>query len=493
MQLFSLSTPIQQKKVQLFALLVRHPLLSDLLLAFLWLLLWRASSLMEYEPHASIWFPPAGLTFTAVLLLGLRAIPVVACCCLVSTFWEDIIYGTAEPAYELLASGALFALAHILAYSAGALLLKRICRRGGVEHLPSMLLAFTLIAPASALFAGYFTQQALMIGGVIEPGAEDTHLWLLLWVGDLIGILVLTPLFIGLIRLIYPQSGDWVSETGLRQTSPCLIRFLAKLLFASALLLLVMFVTAQLRIHELAFVIFFLGIPQMWIVFTETPLRSGVSIAVLSSLTAILVKQFGFGEDALIYQFSMSVLAASTYYGLLVPVLATSNSHLKELTRKDALTCASSRQHFFNKADEELQRARFYRQPVSLVIFDIDHFKHINDNYGHSVGDMALIALAKLVAEKLRQADLLGRFGGDEFMMLLPGCKLTESVASAERIRQELQQVSISGVDHQLSGSFGVTEVQADESLQQAFDRADAFLLQAKRQGRDQVVADPLP
>ncbi|MCL2906517.1 GGDEF domain-containing protein [Shewanella fodinae] len=478
-----------QGKLKIYSTLVRWPVLSDLLLIIIWMLLWKISSLMEYAPHASIWFPPAGLTFSAILLLGLRAIPPIACCCMAATFWENIDYGTQLPLHQLLETGALFALAHISAYATGACLLKLLISRRDDHQLPSLLLAFTIIGPLSALLASYFTQTALVISGVIADSAAGHQLWLPLWVGDLLGILVLTPLLIGLLRRIYPRYGVWVSELGLRQVAGSGWEFLLKLATAAVLMVSVMSLTASLQMKELAFAIFFLCIPQMWIVYTETPLRSGISIALMSFFTAVLVKYLALGEDALIFQFSISVLAASTYFGLLIPVLASSNSRLREMTRKDSLTNAYSRQHFFQQAEQEILRARYYRQPISVIVFDIDSFKQINDRFGHTIGDLALISLANLVNTQLRQADMLGRFGGDEFMLLLPGSDQTDATATAERLRQALPQMCIAGISRPITGSFGVTEITPTDTISSAFEKADALLLEAKRRGRNLVLS----
>ncbi|WP_280529654.1 GGDEF domain-containing protein [Shewanella dokdonensis] len=463
------------------------PVLSDLLLIIIWMLLWKVASIMEYAPHASIWFPPAGLTFSAILLLGLRAIPAIAFCCMAATFWEDATYGTQLPWQQLLETGALFTLAHISAYAIGASLLKLLISRRDAHQLPSLLLAFTIIGPASALLAGYLTQTALIISGMLPDSPSGHQLWLPLWVGDLLGILVLTPLLIGVLRRIYPRYGVWVSELGLRQLPGSGWEFLLKLATTLLLMVVVMLLTASLQSKEMAFAIFFLCIPQMWIVYTETPLRSGISIALMSFATALLVKYLALHDDALVFQFSISVLAASTYFGLLIPVLASSNSRLREMTRKDSLTRAYSRQHFF-QAELEIQRARYYQQPISLIVFDIDFFKQINDRFGHTVGDLALISLAELATTQLRQADMLGRFGGDEFMLLLPGSGQIDATTTAERLRLALPNLRVEGLTSQITGSFGVTEIAAEDTVNSAFEKADVLLLEAKRLGRNLVL-----
>jgi len=198
-------------------------------------------------------------------------------------------------------------------------------------------------------------------------------------------------------------------------------------------------------------------------------------------------------EQALVYQFAICVIAASAYFGLAVPVLAAHNRELRELAICDNLTQTASRPFFFEQAEGELLRARRYQQPVVLVLFDIDHFKKINDEHGHVSGDQALKQAANAVRANLRQYDLFGRFGGDEFMLLLPGHDLIQGLEMAERLRKALNRLLIDGTQQRMSGSFGVVEVAGHESLMQAFERADRHLLCAKKAGRNQVLGAAYP
>jgi diguanylate cyclase (GGDEF)-like protein len=183
------------------------------------------------------------------------------------------------------------------------------------------------------------------------------------------------------------------------------------------------------------------------------------------------------------------VIAASAYFGFAVPALIAQNKQLSELALKDGLTKAITRSHFFELAERELADARRYGQPLSLLVLDIDHFKQINDSFGHSAGDSALVNLVRSIRMHLRQSDLLGRFGGDEFMVLMPGVDLDHALAGAERLRQLLGQIHVPGTQHRLSASFGVVCVHDGETIMQAFRRADEAMLATKRMGRVGVTA----
>jgi diguanylate cyclase (GGDEF)-like protein len=120
-------------------------------------------------------------------------------------------------------------------------------------------------------------------------------------------------------------------------------------------------------------------------------------------------------------------------------------------------------------------------------MFDIDHFKQVNDNYGHAVGDETLIKLAEIVNKEIRDTDLFARWGGEEFMILCPHTDLDHSVKLAERIRVSIEEQKFKAVGH-ISCSFGVTEFKNSEDADDLTKRVDDALYQAKENGRNQVV-----
>ncbi len=112
---------------------------------------------------------------------------------------------------------------------------------------------------------------------------------------------------------------------------------------------------------------------------------------------------------------------------------------LREHSHRDPLTGAANRRHFFERADEETQRARRSGQPLSVLTFDVDHFKRINDQWGHAVGDRVLISICASVDPVLRSHDLFARIGGEEFAILMPEASLDEAYSVAERVREKLE------------------------------------------------------
>jgi diguanylate cyclase (GGDEF)-like protein len=463
-------------------------LFGDVLLLAVWLLLWRVSVLLEYAPHASIWFPPAAVTFTAFLVLGIRALPVLLLASILSTFWIDTLYQGGATFGALLYTGTLFALAHCGAYGLGAACLRAMARRAAADAFPSIVLAFLLLGAASSMLAALLGTYALLLGQMISL-SDLLDIWVPWWIGDLAAVIALTPMFLAALAWRYPNIQPWLG--GIRFSAEGSPRwcFAVKLLLLLVLLWLLQWATATWHQPELVFAVFFLILPQMWLVYTEPALRSIASVALFCLFAAMGVAWYGLSAEAVVFQFAVTVIAASSFFGLSVPMLTDRNRMLREEAITDGLTGASSRRFFFDQAAYQVMRCRRYAAPVSLVVLDVDGFKRINDRHGHIVGDKALLAVADAVRSELRQFDLFGRFGGDEFMLLLPGCLQSTAESLAERMRRAVGSIHLPGVDGQTSAVFAVIQIEPDETLLAAFGRADDALLRAKREGRDRVVS----
>lgn len=172
--------------------------------------------------------------------------------------------------------------------------------------------------------------------------------------------------------------------------------------------------------------------------------------------------------------------------------LAAALGQLETLVSHDQLTGAYSRRHVF----EQLERLAAVRQrhgtPVSAIMFDLDHFKTINDTYGHPTGDRALQEVVRAVNAQLRDGDMLARVGGEEFLVVLPMTDLDAALQLAERLRQTLSCTTIAmegGRTISLPASFGVAELSPNEGHAEWFRRVDAALYRAKDEGRNTMVA----
>ncbi|CAK0752683.1 two-component system, cell cycle response regulator [Gammaproteobacteria bacterium] len=163
----------------------------------------------------------------------------------------------------------------------------------------------------------------------------------------------------------------------------------------------------------------------------------------------------------------------------------------KELEKKaftDPLTGICNRGRLEGMINAEIKRSLRHGIPLSCILFDIDHFKDVNDTYGHQIGDDVLIALTLLVSKNLRAFDILARWGGEEFMVLSPENDVAGTRDLAERLRAEIARYPFPIVG-QVTCSFGVSQLQGKDSLRDFMERADQALYLAKRGGRNQVAA----
>lgn len=172
--------------------------------------------------------------------------------------------------------------------------------------------------------------------------------------------------------------------------------------------------------------------------------------------------------------------------------LFEANLKLERLAHTDVLTGLANRRQFIAMSEIEIARAHRSGRALSLIVCDIDLFKQINDGYGHAVGDKAIRHVAGRLLEGVRQIDVVARFGGDEFVILLPDIKLEEACVVAERLRESLSSAGLlleDGREVPITVSIGVaTMEEGDEALEALFHRADVGLYQAKGSGRNRVV-----
>lgn len=156
------------------------------------------------------------------------------------------------------------------------------------------------------------------------------------------------------------------------------------------------------------------------------------------------------------------------------------------LSITDALTGAYNRRYLLSKLEEEIERAKRYGEEFSIILLDIDNFKKINDCYGHIMGDEALRRVAKVVRERIRKLDVFGRWGGEEFVIVLPGTPVEKAAILAEDLRRNIADIVLP-CNERITASFGVTEYEKGDTIDSLIKRADDLMYKSKNEGKNKV------
>ncbi|AWB32695.1 GGDEF domain-containing protein [Orrella marina] len=160
---------------------------------------------------------------------------------------------------------------------------------------------------------------------------------------------------------------------------------------------------------------------------------------------------------------------------------------LRDASLQDPLTELGNRRFLMNQLKEETKRANCKGTSYVLGVLDVDRFKEVNDRYGHEAGDKVLREIAFAIRDALREQDLCGRWGGEEFLIILPETSIESAVPVFGRVSQGIKQIQVDFLEKLVSASIGLTSYQPGESYSSTLNRADTALLQAKSAGRDQI------
>jgi diguanylate cyclase (GGDEF)-like protein len=457
--------------------------LKGLALAIAWVGVWGLGHLGEFATHASLWYPPAALTFASLAVLGARVIPFLVLASFGGTLWSLSIYQVEMHWTTVLWFGLANAAAHIGCYALGAFVLRRLAREQG-HRLPNQIIAFLVVATLSSALATSGVISTLFVFGQLGPeGPWATAL--VFWIGDFVALVVLAPLFGAVLLRLLPRSALWTEAHAFLHRERLAGAVGYKLLYTIVLVVLVMLIANRVQSYESAFLVFFVLIPQLWLTYTESPLATTVSLAVVSFVVVLLLWLLDLGQFVYVYQLAIAIIATTAYFGLAIPLLEAANRQLRQRLMFDPLTGAATRDYLLEKMN--LAQRATEGSTNALAIVDLDRFKQINDTYGHRLGDQALIALVETLRAHVRAGDVVARFGGDEFMLLLPGCDHDGARTRMEAAIRALREVRI-GDDVRLTASVGIAIHRPDEPFDSWFARADEALYRAKQAGRDRVV-----
>jgi diguanylate cyclase (GGDEF)-like protein len=159
---------------------------------------------------------------------------------------------------------------------------------------------------------------------------------------------------------------------------------------------------------------------------------------------------------------------------------------LEELSTTDPLTLVYNRRKFNELLESEIDRSKRYKTGLSIIMCDIDHFKKINDTFGHDVGDNALKIFSTKINENIREVDMLARWGGEEFMILMPNINADKASSVAEKLRKIIEATEIKTIES-LTASFGVTHLNDEDTAESLIKRVDEAMYSAKKGGRNKV------
>ncbi|WP_456484742.1 GGDEF domain-containing protein [Desulfurobacterium sp.] len=177
-------------------------------------------------------------------------------------------------------------------------------------------------------------------------------------------------------------------------------------------------------------------------------------------------------------------LIFSIIFILVVAIYFFVKKDLEKNATLDSLTLLYNRNYFGSQLQRYIWKSRKDNLPISVIMIDVDFFKKINDTYGHTKGDEVLARIAQIIRKQIRDSDLAFRYGGEEFLVVLPGISLNKARKIAERIREAVKNADF-GIRRQVTVSCGVTEYRAGDTLRDFIERADKALYRAKALGRD--------
>ena len=204
---------------------------------------------------------------------------------------------------------------------------------------------------------------------------------------------------------------------------------------------------------------------------------------------------FGHMDVNEIESLSDALLSANQDLNNLIRELNVKNKELKranakiiEISRTDPLTGLANRRYFAERLKETMSLSTRNSKPLSLIMTDIDHFKKVNDTFGHDIGDTVLKGYAELMIKGSRKEDLVVRFGGEEFIILLPLTSIQEAFTIAERIRISLSKTDLIGGNNFITASYGISQLIENEKSKHFIKRADDALYMAKNSGRNKTI-----
>jgi diguanylate cyclase (GGDEF)-like protein len=425
-------------------------------------------SLSESASVFAIW-PPTGVALIFLLSKGRIVIPGI----FLGAFFLNLTLSSPIIAFEV-------AIGNTIGPYVVFLLIKNYIKEDLFYDTQSIINFIFFSGVGSVITSGLGT-YALYMNGLLS--AEYQVLGLLVWLfGDFIGFLLLTSLYISF-------SLDRQYNRSLTHSIFEIFLMILLLFFISAVVFGSGFFFENK--YPLEYLILF---PLLW---ASVRFKPGITlvflflIAVLAIIgTASGYSQFSMDDKRVSLIFLQFFIFTITFAVLLMTAQRHQMLRIlydkEQLSMIDQLTQIGNRRYFIEILEHENNINQRYKRPISLIMFDIDYFKNINDEFGHQEGDNVLVDLTSLVKSELRVSDNFARWGGEEFIILLPENNLANAKIVAQKLRKAIEK-HIFKVSKNITCSFGVIECGEDETFEKMIKRVDDKLYEAKRAGRNRV------
>lgn len=452
-------------------------LLYTLVTAFVYFISAKLVAPLSLSESASIFaiWPPTGIALSFLFFRGYRVVPGI--------FLGAFLLNTTL-------SSPLVALEIAIGNTLGPLLTYWLINRNGeyaikddIFYNTDTIIAFVFYSVVGALTTSMMGTTMLYLNGLLSPDHQILG-WAVWFFGDLIGFILIVPIFVA---YALQKSINVASKEHIIEISLILI-----LLVLSAIIVFGSGYFFDKR-YPIEYLILF---PLIW---ASIRLQYGINLIFLTivSVLAILGTASGYSQFSIEGDHRLSLIMLQififtvTFSILMMTAQRCYTLRLlqekEQLTLIDPLTQIGNRRYFTEEFKKELEKSERYKKPLSLILFDIDHFKAINDSLGHHAGDTVLRELSARIHSQLRASDALARWGGEEFTIILPETALLNAVATAEKLRRAIESFPFH-IQRQVTCSFGV--IQCDgESVESALDRVDGKLYDAKASGRNRVAS----
>jgi len=449
------------------------------------------------EVLVMLWVPN-GILLTALFHYRARGYPAFAALIILAEIVAD--YPT-FPVGQAVTFGAINLLEVMVAYT-----LLRAWRFNPHFAAPKDIAKFVVAGPGIAACLSALAGAAVYSSarGSVADFLAYAQVW---WFSDGLGLMIITPLVLSLWPPAPPAQAEWAP-----------LKWYDRLGIAASLGIALAFALSHQQLFfEIRVRPFILLIPTLYFAArfdyrVVTPVMAAAALLILYTIQdghlpfgplsiretvasaqelIFIMSAMSLGFSALLAQHRASTNELEARVVERTAALQAANTQLEQLVDTDALTGVLNRRALFNALSRELDSERGCAAPLALIIFDIDHFKLVNDRYGHAAGDAVLRQVAGLANSLVHCRDVLARYGGEEFVIVLPGCAASDSLWLAERVRVALRSLEIpvgQGV-LRVTASFGVTMRRpSDVTPDQILGRADEALYAAKAGGRDCVV-----